>query len=299
MTPYAVIEAVSIWNTDARALGRLGLGPVHLVITSPPYNVGVNYATHDDNMTDGDYFTLLADVWAACYATMTDGARVAVVVPYGVGRSPWRPLAAPVGETLTAAGFVRQGDVTWDKQTTGNRTTWGSWRLPSAPCLRDRTEAVIIAQKPGRPPIPLETMTRDDHGRPVSPWLPADLFPILTQSLWAIPPAQKTRLGHPAPFPVDSPARLIRLYAWPGARVLDPFAGSGTVGLAAQGLGCYADLIDIDAGYCDLAATRLKQAQAGEANIQKRRKKAEKSGAYSRAEAANGELIDGARRAVV
>lgn len=258
MTPYAVIDDVSIWNTDARALGRLGLGPVHLVITSPPYNVGVNYATHDDAMTEGDYFALLADVWAACYAVMTEGARVAVVVPYGVGRNPWRPLAAPVGETLTAAGFDRQGDIVWDKQTTGNRTTWGSWRLPSAPCLRDRAEAIIIAQKPGRLAVPAGALTRDARGRPVSPWLPRDLFMELTQSVWRIPPAQKTRTGHPAPFPVDLAARLIRLYAWPGARVLDPFAGSGTVGRAAQGLGCSADLIDIDAGYCALAAARLK-----------------------------------------
>lgn len=263
MMPYAEIGAVSIWNTDARRLGRLGLGPIHLVITSPPYNVGVNYTTHDDSMTAGDYFALLADVWAACYNVMTAGARVAVVVPYGVGRNPWRPLAGPVGETLTAAGFDRLGDLTWDKQTTGNRTTWGSWRRPSAPCLRDRTEAVIIAQKPGRLVIPPDAMTRDDRGRPVSPWLPAELFTTLTQSLWAIPPAQKTRLGHPAPFPVDLAARLIRLYAWPGARVLDPFAGSGTVGLAAQGLGCCADLIDIDAGYCELAAGRLNSKPAG------------------------------------
>lgn len=263
MRPYTQIGAVSTWNADARNLGRLGLEPVHLVITSPPYNVGIDYTAHDDNMTEGDYFALLADVWAACYNVMTAGARLAVVVPYGVGRNPWRPLAGPVGELLTAAGFVRAGDLTWDKATTGNRTSWGSWRRPSAPCLRDRTEAIIIAQKPGRVEIPPDALIRDDNGRLVSPLLPADLFTTLTQSLWQIPPAQKTRLGHPAPFPVALAARLIRLYAWPGARVLDPFAGAGTVGLAAQELGCYADLIDVDAGYCELAARRLKAAFDG------------------------------------
>lgn len=263
MRPYTQIGAVSTWNADARNLGRLGLEPVHLVITSPPYNVGIDYTAHDDNMTEGDYFALLADVWAACYNVMTAGARLAVVVPYGVGRNPWRPLAGPVGELLTAAGFVRAGDLTWDKATTGNRTSWGSWRRPSAPCLRDRTEAIIIAQKPGRVEIPPDALIRDDNGRLVSPLLPADLFTTLTQSLWQIPPAQKTRLGHPAPFPVALADRLIRLYAWPGARVLDPFAGAGTVGLAAQELGCYADLIDVDAGYCELAARRLKAAFDG------------------------------------
>ena len=263
VTPYARHDLVNVWNADARDLDGFVAPGVDLVITSPPYNVGLPYGAHDDNMPQADYLALLAAVWDACYQVMAPGARVAVVGPHGVGRDPWRPWAAPVGETLTAAGFVRAGDLTWDKGTTGNRTSWGSWRLPTAPCLRDRTEAVIIACKPGRLVIPAGALTRDEKGRRVSPWLTSVDFCALSQNLWAIPPASAKRIGHPAPFPLDLAARLIRFYAWPGARVLDPFAGAGSVGLAARDLGCGADLVEIDAGYCDLTARRLEGAQNG------------------------------------
>lgn len=263
VTPYARHDLVNVWNADARGLAGFVAPGVDLVITSPPYNVGLAYGAHDDNMPQADYLALLAAVWGACYQVMAPGARVAVVGPYGVGRDPWRPWAATVGETLTAAGFVRAGDLTWDKGTTGNRTTWGSFRLPTAPCLRDRTEVVIVARKPGRVVIPAAALTRDEKGRRVSPWLTSPDFCMLSQNLWTIPPASAKRIGHPAPFPLDLAARLIRFYAWPGARVLDPFAGAGTVGVAARDLGCGADLVEIDAGYCDLTALRLKGAQNG------------------------------------
>lgn len=257
MVAHTRHDQVNIWRADARELAAFVAPGVDLVVTSPPYNVGIEYAAHDDTMPQADYLALLADVWRACYQVMAPGARVAVVGPYGVGRNPWRPWAAPVGETLTAAGFVRAGDLTWDKGTTGNRTTWGSFRLPTAPCLRDRTEAIIIASKPGRLVIPADALTHDEKGRRVSPWLTSIDFCMLSQNLWTIPPTSAKRVGHPAPFPLDLAARLIRFYAWPAARVLDPFAGSGTVGIAARDLGCSADLVEIDPVYCDLAANLL------------------------------------------
>ena len=87
-------------------------------------------------------------------------------------------------------------------------------------------------------------------------WLPGELFLALTQDLWPVAPESAQRIGHPAPFPVELAERLIRLYGYPGCHVVDPFAGSGTVGVAAQSLGCRATLVDIDAGYCALAARR-------------------------------------------
>jgi len=264
VTPYARHDLVNVWNADARDLDGFVAPGVDLVITSPPYNVGLPYGAHDDNMPQADYLALLAAVWDACYQVMAPGARVAVVGPYGVGRDPWRPWAAPVGETLAAAGFVRAGDVIWDKGTTGNRCAWGSFRRPSAPCLRDRTEVVIIARKPGRLAVPRDVYILNEKGNYlVSPWLTSHDFCVLSQNLWTIPPESAKRIKHPAPFPLDLAARLIRFYAWPGARVLDPFAGAGTVGMAARDLGCGADLVEIDAGYCDLTARRLEGAQNG------------------------------------
>ncbi len=244
---------------DSRQLLRhVALNSAHLVITSPPYNVGVNYNGYHDDLPAEDYLALLRTVFANCQQVLVPGGRLAVVVPFGASRSPWQPRAAQVTGLLTALGFGLRGQITWDKGTTGNRTTWGSFRLPTNPTLRDRTEAILVAHTAdGRLAVPESTLQRDAKGT-YSPFLPGELFLALTQDLWAIAPESAQRIGHPAPFPVELAERLIRLYGYPGCHVLDPFAGSGTVGVAARQLGCQATLLDIDAGYCRLAQARIQ-----------------------------------------
>ncbi len=231
---------------------------VHLVITSPPYNVGINYNGYHDDLPAADYLALLRTVFANCRQVLVPGGRFAVVVPFGTSRSPWQPRAAQVIGLLTELGFGLRGQITWDKGTTGNRTTWGSFRLPTNPALRDRTEAILVAHTAdGRLAVPENTLQRDAKGA-YSPFLPSELFLALTQDLWAIAPESAQRIGHPAPFPIALAERLIRLYGYPGCHVVDPFAGSGTVGVAARKLGCQATLVDIDADYCRLAQARIQ-----------------------------------------
>jgi DNA modification methylase len=264
---------VTIHQGDARDLAtilsrQLGRRGVDLIITSPPYNTGgqIEYDGHGDNLPAHEYFDLLADVFRACYAVMNPGARLCVNVPFGMGRQPWVPLAGPVADLLTggSGGALQlEGQIIWDKATTGNRTTWGSWRRPTNPSLRDTCEAVIIARKLGEMPLPAGVLVPDGEGPDVSPWLPADMFMALTQDHWQIAPESALRVGHPAPFPVKLAEGLLRLYGWPGCSVLDPFAGAGTVAVAALGLpggsGCTVTLIDQSARYCLLAADRVRK----------------------------------------
>ena len=251
------IGGVTIVLGDSRRLTEyVAPGTVHLAITSPPYNVAKEYATHDDNLPAAEYWALLEAVFAECHRVLVAGGRIAVIVPFGVGRKPWTPLAAPVSTLLTGLGFTLRGIIIWDKSTCGNRTSWGSYRLPSDPALRDRTEAIVVAHKGnGSLPLPAAVVQHDARGS-YSAFLPGELFLALTQDLWQVAPESAQRIGHPAPFPVELAARLIRLYGYPGCHVVDPFAGSGTVGVAARQLGCRATLVDIDAGYCALAARR-------------------------------------------
>jgi site-specific DNA-methyltransferase (adenine-specific) len=229
---------------------------VHLVVTSPPYNVGIEYDMHADDM--GTHLDMLTDVWRRCYEVMEEGARICVVVPFGVGRTPWVPFAARIMETLQSAGFVLRGQIVWDKNTTGNRTSWGSWRMPSAPALRDTTESIVVAHKgSGTLAIPDDVLCVDDDGRKYAPWLSADYFMELAQDHWAIAPESAQRVKHPAPYPVELVTRLIHFYAFPGAHVLDPFGGSGTTGVAAVQQGCAATLFDISAQYCQQAQERI------------------------------------------
>lgn len=255
--PAVQPQAVNIHNTDAaQGIRAYVTEPVHLVVTSPPYNVGIDYDMHADDM--GTHLDMLTDVWRRCYEVMEEGARICVVVPFGVGRTPWVPFAARIMETLQAAGFVLRGQIVWDKNTTGNRTSWGSWRMPSAPALRDTTESIVVAHKGnGTLAIPDDVLCADGEGRKYAPWLSADYFMELAQDHWAIAPESAQRVKHPAPYPVELVTRLIHFYAFPGAHVLDPFGGSGTTGVAAVQQGCAATLFDISAQYCQLAQERI------------------------------------------
>ncbi len=247
---------IAIINADAQRVGELVSDPVHLVVTSPPYNVGIEYDQHTDDLST--YLPMLMNVWRGCYQVMADGARIAVVVPFGVGRNPYTPFDCQIMQTLIDVGFSLRGRIIWDKNTTGNRTSWGSYRLPSSPSIRDTTECIIVAHKGSDSlEIPAELKHRDEKGT-CTDWLAdGDYFMGLAQDHWVVAPESAQRIKHPAPFPVELVTRLIHFYGFPGAHILDPFGGSGTVGVAAKQLGCQATLIELSADYCALAQRRI------------------------------------------
>ena len=109
---------VTIVRGDSRRLTKyVAPGTAHLAITSPPYNVAKVYSAHDDNLPAADYWALLKAVFGECHQALVEGGRIAVVVPFGTGRKPWIPLAAPVGALLTELGFTPRGMIIWDKGT--------------------------------------------------------------------------------------------------------------------------------------------------------------------------------------
>ena len=250
---------ITIIQGSATFLPGYDLPPAHLIVTSPPYNVGIEYDTHDDNLPIDEYFKLLHDVFGKCYDALVSGGRIAVVVPVGMNRNPWIPFADKVLNMLSAVGFVPRGRISWDKGTSGGRTSWGSFRNPSNPSLRDTTEAILVCHKETPDlDIPAHILRHDSEGT-YSPFLEnQNYFLKLAQDHWLVPPELAQRIGHPAPFPVTLVERLIHFYAYPGAHILDPFAGSGTVGVAALRNGCDATLIDIAADYCELAKRRCE-----------------------------------------
>lgn len=262
--PRHEIHGVRIFHGDARKILHRLEGGYHLTITSPPYNVGIAYDEHVDNMPKREYQDMLLQVFADAYTLTVPGGRIAVVVPLGVGRNPWELFASEVTKILQLAGWEIRGWIIWNKSTTGNRTTWGSFRLPTNPALRDTVEVIIVGHKETpRLEIPQEFVLRDHKGL-FSPWLQdSNYFAELTQNLWTIAPESAKRIGHPTPFPVELVRRLLHLYAFPTARILDPFAGSGTVGVVAAAHGCTADLIEISCEYCDLAAKRILPGRDG------------------------------------
>jgi site-specific DNA-methyltransferase (adenine-specific) len=161
-------------------------------------------------------------------------------------------------QTLADAGFILRGRIVWDKNTTGNRTSWGSYRLPSSPSIRDTTECIIVAHKGSDSlEIPADIKRRDEKGTHTEWLADGDYFMGLAQDHWVVAPESAQRVKHPAPFPVELVTRLIHFYAFPGAHILDPFGGSGTTGIAAKRLGCDVTLVELSAGYCQLAKERI------------------------------------------
>lgn len=181
-----------------------------LVLTSPPYNVGVEYDGHEDTMSLAGWRALITTVLGEAWDRLMEGGRLCVNVQHGVGRSPMEPLAFHVegiGHNLPDAQY--RGAIVWHKGPT-NVTSWGSWRSPSNPVLRGTYEMVFVWSK--------GTMNREGGQGDLS----SGAFTEATLDTWHIA-AEQARDEHPAPFPVQLAERLIRLYSWDGDRVLDPF----------------------------------------------------------------------------
>lgn len=249
-------EMIQIHNHSSESMPEVCDESVHLVVTSPPYNCGVDYGVYDDSQDFNDYLAMLDRVWKECERVLVPGGRIAINVAHGIGRKPYLPLGSYLMLQIEQM-FELKGTIIWQKGYTANSTAWGSWRSPADPSLRDTCEIIIVANKPGKFVIPDEAMTIDNNKK-VSPWLDRDHFMWLTLDHWFVQP-QTNRSIHPAPFPVEIPLRLAKLYAFPGATILDPFAGSGSTGLAAKELGLNCHLFEIDPNYCDIAKSRLQQ----------------------------------------
>lgn len=254
-------DAITIQNRDARDLAAHTEPNVGLAFMSPPYNVGIEYRSHNDNLSPYDYETLICAVFTQCYQVMVAGARIGVVVPFGIDRDPWKPVAAHFAEWLTDCGFTLFGQVVWDKgaEIAASRTSWGSHRQPTAPRFRDRTEAIVWAYKDEpKLEVPPELIFEDAKGS-YSPLLEdSDYFATLTQDVWTVKPETRFVNVHPAPFPTELAERAIRLFGYPGIHVLDPFMGIGSTLVAAKKWGCRATGFEIDAGYCAVTQERLE-----------------------------------------
>ncbi|MFV0260442.1 MAG: DNA methyltransferase [Acidimicrobiales bacterium] len=248
---------------DAREMNAIRDGSVALVVTSPPYFAGKQYeeelAREGVPSTYLEYLDLLREVFAECVRKMEPGGRIAVNVA-NLGRKPYRSLAADVIQILERdLGLLLRGELVWQKGegATGS-CAWGSFRSASNPVLRDLTERVIVASK-GRFDRAKTVKQRAAEGLPHENTLMTEDFMALTLDVWPIPPESARRVGHPAPFPVELPEQLIRLYTFKGDLVLDPFMGSGSTLVAAAKLERRYAGYDLDSAYVDMARRRVAE----------------------------------------
>ena len=262
VTPPACVD--QLWVGDARKMdvfGQVADNSVALVVTSPPYFVGKEY---EEAVGQGhipadyvDFLDMLEEAFAQCVAKLEPGGRIAVNVA-NLGRRPYRSLSGDVTSILQdRLGLLLRGEVIWKKaHSAGGSCAWGSFQRPGNPVLRDVTERVVIASK-GRFDRALPPAERAAQRLPSEGTSFVDEFMEATTDVWEIPAVSAKRVGHPAPFPVELPQRLIDLYTYRGDLVLDPFVGAGTTAVAAVRTGRHYVGFDTDAAYIELAEQRI------------------------------------------
>ena len=235
-----------LYCQSSESMAEIPNNSLHLMVTSPPYNVGKDY---DEDLSMDDYLLLLERVWRETYRVLAPGGRACINVA-NLGRKPYIPLNGLISSQMRDIGFLMRGEVIWNKSaSSGTSCAWGSWRSASNPVLRDTHEYIMIFAKDSfkRPDSPSKKSTID-----------RDEFLEWTKSVWTFPAESANRVKHPAPFPLELPHRLIRLLTFRGDVVLDPFIGSGTTAVAAKKQGRYWIGYDTSLDYIKVAEARLQ-----------------------------------------
>lgn len=235
-----------IFQKSSEKMEELPDCSVHLMVTSPPYNVGKEY---DKDLTLDEYLEFLKRVWKEAYRVLVPGGRACINIA-NIGRKPYIPLHAFIIRDMLEIGFLMRGEIIWNKSSSaGPSTAWGSWCSPANPTLRDVHEYILIFSK--------DTFQRDNPTGKKST-ISKEEFLEFTQSVWTFPTASAKDVGHPAPFPIELPYRCIQLYTYEGDIVLDPFMGSGQTAIAALKTGRSYVGYEIDEGYRKLAEKRVQ-----------------------------------------
>ncbi|MCE2396818.1 site-specific DNA-methyltransferase [Candidatus Poribacteria bacterium] len=235
-----------IYCKSSENMSEIPDSSIHLMVTSPPYNVQKEY---DQDLSLGEYRELLRSVFTQTHKKLVTGGRACINVA-NLGRKPYIPLHSYIIEDMLEIGYYMRGEIIWNKASSASPSTaWGSWMSAANPVLRDIHEYILVFSK--------GSFSRKRNRKENS--IRKEEFLEWTKSVWTFPAVSARSIGHPAPFPEELPHRLIQLYTFKNDVVLDPFCGSGTACLAALKSGRNYIGYDIDEKYVELANDRIER----------------------------------------
>tara|TARA_B100001778_G_scaffold334967_1_gene349820 strand:+ start:27158 stop:27937 length:780 start_codon:yes stop_codon:yes gene_type:complete len=226
---------------------------VSLVVTSPPYNVGIDYAEHDDEMAHEEYLDWMGKVWAECYRVLRPGGRLCVNIDMTANMGDrsqeyYRPLYADFVNLNRKNDFMFRTEIAWYKQNlVGSATAWGSYGSCSNPIIRRNHEYVLVWSK-GDYRLEGDKEKCDLTDKEFQQW---------TMSMWFIQPETRKRGKHHVPYPEELVRRLVKLYCYQDDIVLDPFMGTGTTAAVAKKLRRKYIGIDNDIDSVEYARSRV------------------------------------------
>lgn len=230
---------------SAENMKELPNNSIHLMITSPPYNVSKEY---DEDLSLKEYLQLLENSFKETYRVLVNGGRACINVA-NLGRKPYIPLSDYISKIMIDIGFNMRGEIIWNKAASASPSTaWGSWQSAANPILRDIHEYILVFSKGDY------KREKGEKENTIS----KEQFMEWTKSIWTMNAESARRIGHPAPFPEELPYRLIQLYSFKGDIILDPFIGSGTTAVSALKADRKFVGYDISKEYIDLAEKRIE-----------------------------------------
>ncbi len=218
-----------------------------LIVTSPPYNVGIDYNSNDDELTYEQYLEFSKTWMKNCYDWSKTQARFLLNIPLDKNKGGHKSVGADLTKIAQEVGWKYHSTIIWNEGNISRRTAWGSWMKASAPYVIAPVELIVILYK---------DQWKKTNGTGISD-ITKEEFMEYTNGIWTFPGESKKRIGHPAPFPKELPYRAIKLFSFVGDTVFDPFMGSGTTLIVAaqnkrMGIG-----LEIDGKYCELAKNRI------------------------------------------
>ncbi|MBI3755331.1 MAG: site-specific DNA-methyltransferase [Deltaproteobacteria bacterium] len=246
---YFQTNSIQIYNTDVLKIDCLQEGTIDLIVTSPPYNVDIQYGSHDDKMTYENYLNFTKEWLTKCYRLLKSDGRFCLNIPLDKNKGGQQSVCADITTIAKQVGWKYHSTIVWNEQNISRRTAWGSWLSASAPYVIAPVEVILLLYK--------------DSWKKTSGSRKSDInkkeFMEWTNGVWNFSGESKKRIGHPAPFPIELPRRCVKLFSFVGDTVLDPFLGSGSTLVATTLTGRKGIGIDIDKDYCDIAIRRLQQ----------------------------------------
>jgi site-specific DNA-methyltransferase (adenine-specific) len=254
-------------------MGKLPESTVDLVVTSPPYNVGIDYDSHDDRMTMEDYWEFTEQWLSKAFRLLKDDGRIAVNIPYEVNvqdRGGRILFMSEFWSIMKKVGFKFYGLVDLDENSPhrSKTTAWGSWMSPSSPYIYNPKECVILAYKKdrikkvkGEPQWKGELVDLEQEDGTIKQKMmyqeeDKKEFMSLVYGQWEY--FADTRQQTKATFSMDIPMKAIKILTYRNDVILDPFTGSGTSLCAAEISGRRWLGIELSENYTNVARERVQ-----------------------------------------